>query len=489
MTKIDEKEKNLMLTQGDGERRTGREVSLLLRGKYNQYSDMDEPYSGSLVDWELIRRTYRVPLDLSRDVIEGLGLGLKHIANILVFLPFVKYITDFKSSVNRKKKEDGGSYAQINSQILKDFILTLGGETKNFLNKLEKAGWIEIIHSYRVGEKSKQYRIGPRFKNSEWVEVDWKENLERFLPEILQTSYISRRKDTLYDLWNRASCYFLDWRDMPKGDIRDMCQKTSEIGFRLQINWLGGALKDIVAEVAKKHISEQLARGEKVESEESLIKIYLSDLKKIDGKGFYVKLHDECYKYPTFRLFTPFVNLKKELRKYVIFEGQNFINIDIRSCQVALLANFYQNEDPKEKEEMQNFKFKICSDDIYEFLADGKFERPSAKDAMFRVMFDKTANQKGEIFEKFKKEFPILNKRIADAKIGRYKNVAYLMQKKEAEIMIFGVLMELLLKKNIPCLSIHDSISCLEKDSALVKETITKFFYEKMGFCPEVRRD
>lgn len=493
MTKIDEKATKLMATQGDRETKGvlgGSGVSVLLRGKYGRYlQDRDSFNSDKVVDWDSVIRDYRVPVELSRDLIEGIGLEAKHVANVLVILPLIKYITDFKETVNRKKKGKFENYAQINSQIMKGFLLTLGDATKDFINKLEKSGWVEIIHSYRVGEKSKQYRIGPKFRNSNWVKVDWSENLEKFLPEILEKSNIARRKETLYDLWNRASCYFLDWQDMPDGDIRDMCEKTAKIGFKLRVNWGGGALEELVVEVAKKHVSEQLALGEACDPEEKVAKTYIEDLKRIDSGQFYVKLHDERYKYPTFRLFTPFVNLKKELREYITFEGRSLVNVDIRSCQVALLSNFYKSESVEEKQEMGNFQFKICDEDIYKFIADGKFERSAAKDAMFHVMFDKTINQKGEIFEKFKQEFPILNQRIAEAKVGRYKNVAYLMQKKESEIMIFGVLMDLLLKKNVTCLSIHDSISCFEEDIPLVKETITSFFFSTMGFCPEVRVD
>lgn len=108
---------------------------------------------------------------------------------------------------------------------------------------------------------------------------------------------------------------------------------------------------------------------------------------------------------------------------------------------------------------------------------------------MFKVMFDKTVNQKGEVYDKFKEKFPILAERVAGAKIGNYKKVAFLMQNQESEIMIAGALAYLLLEKGIECLSIHDSISCFEEHIPIVRETITKFFYEKMGFCPEVRTD
>jgi len=492
MTKFDQKERKLTPTKGTGGvgdtgrvYKSGSLVSVELKSKYSRYVEslvsLDELPEGL----DPLIREYRVPVNLSRDSIEGIGLEVKHVANVLVLLPLIKHITDFKLSINRKKIFKDG--AQINSQILRSFLLTLDNETKDFLLKLEKAGWISVNHSYQVKERSKQYKIGPKFENSEWIKVDWRENLEKFLPEILQKSNIARRKEVLYDLWNRASCYFLDWGDMPEGQIKELCRKTSEIGHRLRVNW-SEELKWTVIGTAIKHYNEQINAHQKTNSVEEIISGYYSDLNKLDGKGFYTILHDQRYKFPTFRLFTPYTNLKKELRQFITLDGQKLCNIDIRSCQVALLSTLY-NDSPADQEEKGNFQFRICSEDIYEYLAGENSSRKEVKIMMFKVMFDKTVNQKGQVYDKFKEKFPILAQRVAETKIGNYKKVAFLMQNRESEIMIAGALTYLLLEKGVECLSIHDSISCFEEHVPIVRETITKFFYEKMGFCPEVRRD
>lgn len=493
MIGTEKKETKLIPTQGmkeggdgKGVYRSGTVVSIQLKEKYNRFLQSRVSLEDLPEDWEPVIRNYKIPINLSRDLIEGIGLESKHIANILVFLPLVKYITDFKSLVNRKKKFLDG--AQINSQILKEFLLTLGNKTKDFLEKLEKAKWIEINHSYRVGERSKQYKIGPKFKNEEWIEVDWKENLEKFLPEILQRSNIARRKETLYDLWNRASCYFLDWRDMPEGKVRDICEFTSRISLRLSLEDSKGDIEAAVIQAANKHVSDSIEKNGNSPAVEKMISFYEKALGKIGGEDFYVILHDERYRYPTFRMFTPFTNLKKDLRKFVKLDGRELVNIDIRACQVALLSTFY-NKSEEDSSEKQKFEQKICSEDIYGYLADGKFTRNEAKKAMFKVMFDKTINLGGPIYEKFKAEFPILSERIVEVKRGNYKNAAFLMQKKEAGIMILGALSELLLAEKINCLSIHDSISCFPEDSEKVKSVISEHFYKEMGFYPDVRQD
>ncbi len=493
MIGIEKKETNLIPTIGTvglplplGVYKSGIAVSILLKDKYSRLLQGSFSLEDLPEDWEPVIRQYKIPVNLSRDLIEGIGLEAKHVANVLVFLPLIKYITDFKEVINRKKKFTDG--AQINSQILREFLLTLGNKTKDFLVKLEKEKWIEVNHSYKVTERSKQYKIGPKFKNVEWVEVDWKENLEKFLPEILEKSYIARRKEVLYDLWNRASCYFLDWRDMPEGQARDLCEFTSRISLRLSVEGSEGDIEAAIIQAANKHVSEAIDKGGHIPTVEKMISFYGKALNKIGGEDFYVILHDERYRYPTFRMFTPFTNLKKELRKFVRLDGRELVNIDIRACQVALLSTFY-TESEEDLQEKKKFEQKIITEDIYDYLADGKFTRDSAKKAMFKVMFDKTLHQSGPIYEKFKAEFPILCDRVAEIKRGNYKNAAFLMQRKEAGIMILGALSELLLAENINCLSIHDSISCFPEDSEKVKSVISKHFYKEMGFYPNVRKD
>jgi len=288
MIGIEKKETNLTATIGTvglplplGVYRSGTAVSMLLKDKYSRLLQSSFSLEDLPEDWEPVIRQYKIPVNLSRDLIEGIGLEAKHVANVLVFLPLIKYITDFKEIISRKKKFVDG--AQINSQVLRHFLLTLNDQTKDFLVKLEKAKWIEVNHSYKVTERSKQYKIGPKFKNVEWIEVDWKENLEKFLPEILEKSYIARRKEVLYDLWNRASCYFLDWRDMPEGQARDLCEFTSRIGQRLRVNWSEGDLEAEVIKAAKKHLYDCEKKGKSCDSLEKVISTYYSDLKKLDG--------------------------------------------------------------------------------------------------------------------------------------------------------------------------------------------------------------
>ena len=464
------------------QRLSGNDIAKKLRVKYDLY------ISNSLLedipeDWEPIIREYRIPTNLSRELLDKLGFKPKEIANILTFIPLIYCIEQFKILDCRNKNFTG---AQINSRVMKDYLLTLSDEYPEFVKRMVKCEMVEVSRSYKVGERSKQYKIGKLLKNAEWIEADFKQTLEEFLPEILVKSNLSRRKEVLYGMWDKASCYFLDWRDMPEGDMKEICRKTSEIGLNLIINDDKGDIEETIIKAAKNHIADQMRRGEKPSSLKETIQDYKKALSKFNGKDFYVTLHDERYKYPTFRLFTNFVNLKRELRPYLELFGRRLVNIDIKSCQVSLLATFYKPEDWEEK---QKFTTLISEQDIYIFLAGFPENRSDAKIDMFRVMFDRTANQNGAIYEKFCLEFPILAQRIAEAKVGRYKNVAYLMQKKEAEIMIFGVLQELLIKRGIICLSIHDSISCFPEDEFIVRETIQAHFCEHMKFFPGTKKD
>jgi len=431
-----------------------------------------------------------LPENLTPELISNLNLNEKFTPNILLFLGLLRSITEFKRAVIREEDP----YAHIGSKFLTHFILTLGNDIKRFFNILEKEGWIEINHSYTVGVKSKGYRIGPKFKKEKWIKKEWKSSLEFFVPRILIKSNIARKKEVLYDLWDRASVYFSTWETMPDGPLKTICSKTQSLGDKVRIT-LPDNINEIVRKCAEEHVEkEKKSRKKKRKKDEQnyewtvqdQIENYNYALSRFDGKSFYVSIHDGL-RFPkgSGRLFSNIVNLKKEFRSFLHINGEHFVNVDIQSCQVALLATFYKPEDSAEKEKFIHY---ICSKDIYLFLSEGTgLARDDAKTAMYRVMFDKELHQQGKVYENFVREFPILSSRISDNKRKHgYENVSFEMQKKESSIMIGGVLHSLLIDEDILCFSIHDSIFCFRRDAEYIQKKIYSFFFAEMGFCPTV---
>ena len=480
------KNDNLMRTTGYGGKAGGRERVDLYKSRFREVQEVVSVQSlideGLEVDWELKDKTFLIPSDFSRDELLSLGLQEKHLANTMVLMCLLRISTKYKEVVIREKHP----FSRINSVVLSEFLLTLGSGTKNLIKRLTVAGWIDVDNSYQVGIKSKGYRIGRRFKNSKWVAAEWKTSLEKFVPEVLEGGYIARRKDVLYSLWSRACVYFTNWQAMADGPLKEICKRTSEIGRKLTVV-RGQALDKEIRLSAVEHIEcpsnrRSVRNGWTLEDQ---IQNYYDSLDYFDGERFSVTCHDERFKFYTYRLFSNVVNLKCEFRQFLRLNGQQLVNIDIQSCQVALLATFYKPEDAAEKEKFVNL---ICGADIYTHIAGGKLDRKAAKLQMFKVMFDKNGNQKGDICDRFKGEFPILASRIFDDKAaGGYKSVARQMQLRESSIMILGVLKKLLFEDQIECFSIHDSIFCLPEDTKLVEEAIRSFFTDQMGFCPKIK--
>ncbi len=484
---------NLNSQTTDLPRTIGKEGMLDVRGRVRLYKSRFREVQDILsvhsiigiddeIDWELKYKSFHIPSDFSRNELLSLGLKEKHIANVMIILSLLRISTKYKEVVMREKN----SFSRINSKILSEFLLTLNNESSKFLKVLDKAGWVKIDDSYQVGVKSKGYQIGKRFKDSTWITADWRESLEKFVPEILEGSYIARWKDTLYELWPRACLYFTSWDSMAEGDLKEICKRTTEIGRKLTVV-RGEALTSQIYSSAVAHIEcpanrVSVGNGWTLEKQ---IDNYTESLANFDGKNFSTTCHDERFKFYTNRLYSNIVNLKSEFRQFIRLYDQQMVNVDIQSCQVALLSKFYKPEDAAEKEKFVNL---ICDADIYTHIAGGKLERKVAKLDMFRVMFDRNGNQKGEVCARFKEEFPVLTARIFDnkAKDG-YKSVAREMQLQESAIMIQGVLKELLFVKKLECLSIHDSIFCLPQDAKIVEETIYSFFTAAMGFCPTIK--
>ena len=428
-------------------------------------------------------KAFMLPDNLNVSDVQALNLPDKFIPNILLLLALVNNITTFKRIVIKEETP----YARINSVILSQFLLTLGPNTKQLIDSLSAEKWIEVDHSYKVGVQSKGYRIGEKFRDSKWIKQDWAATLELYIPAIKIKSIIARQKDVLYNLWNRAGVYFTTWQTMPEGDLKDICRRTEEIGLRIRVEYLP-EIHQVIKDCAIEHIEDQRKKNQlsPTWTVEKQIKNYYDSLSLFDGNNFGSSSHDPTrFEFGTGRVFSNVVNLKSELRRFLRLDGRSFVNVDIQSCQVALLSTFYLPEDSAEREKFTSI---ICGQDIYLFLGGASIPRAEAKDFMFRVMFDRNCNQEGPVCDRFRKEFPILFKRIWKQKEEHgYCSIAFHMQKKEASIMIHKVLKSLFFEDSLDCVSIHDSIFCLPQDSELVKNRIYSYFFAAMGFCPAIK--
>lgn len=431
-------------------------------------------------------KSFKIPDDFNRLEFLNNGFTDSEIPNIMVVISLIRIICNFKTRFI-DKKEEGVTFARLHSVILRDYILTLGPKCAKFLKKLEKMGVIIIDKSYEVGVKSKGFRLGPKFADSKWSIRDWKTELEKQVPDILERTPVARCKDVFYALWPRACSFFSSWHNMPNGDLKDICKRTHETLKKLTFvrpHNIEYIIESCAQEKQEQHAREcEFLEQPLVWTLIDRINSYWAAVEAIEEQRFFISCHDDRFKNFTNRLFTNYTNLKSDLKDFCLLDGEKMTTIDIKCCQPSLLSTFYQDtpEDQKEKEKYMSV---ILTDDIYNFVGRG-IDRDLAKDCMFIVMFAKNNNQVGEFCKNFSEEFPVLAKRIYnEKKTNGYKSVAREMQLMESEIMVKGVLKTLLIDKNIDCLNIHDAIAVKPKDAETATQTIKDCFFKIMGFYP-----
>jgi hypothetical protein len=435
----------------------------------------------------------------------------------LLFLAMVKIITDYKNSSHRSL--DDSEFAEISNKTIKGKISNLTKELKSIMEAMKAIGWIECDGFHKVGEKSLGYRIGERFRDSEWIEMPWEEVLKIYFPELFEldsrgkVTALGKKEKQYLARWNRACAILNPWEHMEDCRLKEVCRHTERILHALSIPKYDQLTKLIESgvfcdseeerELKKKRRARankrKKRRGFFYQNEEDSIPSLLRMVKAIKEQRFFISCHDSRHLNHTNRLTTNWSNMKREFRPYFRLNGRPLVGVDIKSCQAALLATFY-SDSPEDLAEKISFVAMVTKQDIYRVLADriaaktGKqIDRDKAKGKCFTLMFAKINEEDRDIRKAFQEMFPVLYKRMADLKRSKgprregYKRVSQALQSTESKIMIEGVLYELQVEKGIDCLSVHDSIYCTKEHVETVKSSITKWFLSIMGFEPQLK--
>ena len=174
------------------------------------------------------------------------------------------------------------------------------------------------------------------------------------------------------------------------------------------------------------------------------------------------------------RIHTPISGMSKELRPYLMIQGEQTVSYDISQMQPTLLANIlYQNIGKNEFSDTIN-----KGADIYTMLQENAAlsTRNDAKKLFFQMLFGKPSNQLDKLFAKanfiewinwYKGQ---IDPRNPHNKEKPYSNLSYILQNYEVRIMA-EIWLKLALK-NIPFLTVHDEIIARQSDTDTVKTTI-----------------
>lgn len=168
------------------------------------------------------------------------------------------------------------------------------------------------------------------------------------------------------------------------------------------------------------------------------------------------------------RLDYNLTNMKSELLKYILFEGEELVELDISNAQFSILSFLTDELD-------DNFIKLSREGQLYEYVSEKlKISKLEAKGKMFRVAFDRVEDYQNDIRELF----PLTMNFIDGYKneLG-YKAFSNLCQNAESLIMIDGLL-NYLIKKGYKVFTIHDAIRVKKSDLDNIKKDIEVFFKE-----------
>jgi hypothetical protein len=188
------------------------------------------------------------------------------------------------------------------------------------------------------------------------------------------------------------------------------------------------------------------------------------------------------------RVHHSFAGLSRDLREFTTFQGAPIYVVDMSNLQPALLATLYEKECP----EKDRYVELVRSGRFYEFCNNLQsnpidFMMPGMRDRFKRRVFKYCVYNKNvvpsELRAKFKAEFPVLSARMELIKRTNHAALPILMMKKEASVVIDGVLPEL--ARRFPCdtiISIHDAIACSERIVSEVEEVMRRHFAKVLCF-------
>jgi hypothetical protein len=183
------------------------------------------------------------------------------------------------------------------------------------------------------------------------------------------------------------------------------------------------------------------------------------------------------------RFHSNLTRLKTEARKSLRVHGKALVEIDIKNSQPLFLAKLLKERGIAGCEKY----IEICQQDLYGYLAAmARVARADAKQAVIETVFFARLGARHPIKTLFKLEFPEVWKFIEGVKKKDYKKLARLLQRAEAQFVIYSVCEKI--RRESPEMfvaTIHDSILHLPRDSEYIRAVLEGEF-AKWGLKPKL---
>lgn len=212
---------------------------------------------------------------------------------------------------------------------------------------------------------------------------------------------------------------------------------------------------------------------------------------KFKNKEFYIHRDDFGE-----RLHTNLTNLKSNLRKFLVYQNQKLVNVDIVNSQPLILLIAIISSKPSSirctgtnsfdnaESDVLKYKQLVENGELYNYLMGyyGENDREVFKEKFFReVFFGKNTSRT------FCQLFPTIGERIKSLKKRSHKRLSRLMQRQEAKLMISKICRRIMVENRDAFIStIHDSILTTPENVSTIKEVMSDEF-AKIGLSPTIR--
>jgi len=198
------------------------------------------------------------------------------------------------------------------------------------------------------------------------------------------------------------------------------------------------------------------------------------------------------------RVYNSLTNLPRDLRQYLSVNEDPFFEIDIANCQpmliVPLLYQSLRDQGQEIPDDVLLYKrltekgifynyFLTCLDK--HSVSYSEFKGVYKLDFFKRIFFD-TEKINYKYKQVFNAIFPTVGRFIKNIKQDNYKQLSYLLQKLEAEIMVKGVAQSLLNSEINEFYVLHDAICAPMKHVNKVKQAILAEF-KKVELSPVIK--
>lgn len=183
------------------------------------------------------------------------------------------------------------------------------------------------------------------------------------------------------------------------------------------------------------------------------------------------------------RLYHCITPMRDKLRSWLTIDGENCTEIDLVSCFPTLCLGLYPDNHP----EKQDYRKLVLEEGFYEWFLSKKnvydgieFNRKTIKPLVFKnILFANNNDYRTGVWYQFKDRFPYLaNKFLEITENG--DSLSANLQRLEASVMFKNVV-PALMKKGIPCVTIHDSIMVPEKYAFEAEKAMYSGYSKKLG--------